>query len=60
MPVPGPYNNIDSLICIVEGVAGNDQGMAEKPYNLKEYTASATFNETGFGVMTANNTHILY
>lgn len=53
--VDGPYSNMDSLVSIVEGVAGNDQGLVEEAYPLKDFTVKATFNETGFGILTVYN-----
>jgi hypothetical protein len=61
MSVEGPYHNIDSMVSIVEGVAGNEKDIVETAYPLKSYTAKATFNETGFGILTVwNQTHLQY
>ena len=53
--VEGPYYNMDSLVSIVEGVGGNDQGIVEEPYPLKSFSVKATYNETGFGILTIYN-----
>lgn len=61
MSVEGPYHNIDSMVSIVEAVAGNEKDIIEESYHLKAYTAKATFNQTGFGILTAwNQTHLQY
>lgn len=57
----GPYHNIDALVTIVEGVAGNKNDIIEEEYPLLDVTVRATFNETGFGFMLIHNeTHLEY
>lgn len=59
--VEGPYHNIDSLVTIVEGVAGNKNDIEEESYPLLDVTARATYNQTGFGFMLIHNeTHLEY
>lgn len=60
-PVEGPYVNVDSLVSIVEGVAGNEKDIVEEKYKYKTFTAKGTVNETGYGIMTVfNTTHLEY
>lgn len=59
--VEGPYHNIDALVTVVEGVAGNDKDIVEETYPLKSFTAAVTHNETGFGMLVVHNsTHLEY
>jgi hypothetical protein len=41
----------DYIVSLVEGVAGNDEGIVESIDELKDITVSYTVNETGFGML---------
>lgn len=44
LEIEGPYHNIDSMVSVVDGVAGNEKDIVEEIYKLKSFTAKATFN----------------
>jgi hypothetical protein len=44
----------------VEGVAGNDQDIVESIDKIEDFTASYTAFETGFGVLEASPSKIVY
>ncbi len=48
------YSNETYLLSIVEAVPGNDKSIVESYDTILDFTASYTFNQTGFGVLSAN------
>ncbi len=42
------------MVSIVEGVGGSDTDLVLEMPTVYDYTASYTVNETGFGILTAN------
>jgi hypothetical protein len=57
----GGYNTgEDYIISIVEGVAGNDEGIVEEIDVIKPITASYTVNETGLGLLEVDSARVKY
>lgn len=50
----------DYIVSIVEGVAGNDEGIVESMDELKDITVSYTVNETGFGLLEIDSERAKY
>lgn len=57
----GEYNTgEDYIISIVEGVAGNDEGIVEEIEEIKEITAAYTVKETGLGLLEVDTVKVKY
>jgi len=39
------------MVSVVEGVAGCDYGIIDHPYETKDFSIFATYNQTGFGIL---------
>ena len=60
---PGPYHLTDSsryLVSVVEGIAGNDDKIVESYGSIQPYTATLSFNQTGYGVMRVGQQSLSY
>ena len=48
------------MISVVEGIAGNDDKIVEVYPNVQNYTAKLSFNKTGVGLLSINNSQVKY